>query len=215
MQSALPNYANIQSTYNNGATSASDLLAIFKIQLELLFNKKVPAAELIFYPNGGNTLTSEFWGLLPFARGNTHIAGGDVSTNPKIDLVYFMQPWDAQVQVADAKYIRRLFGTSPLKGIVTSESSPGTGTVGANANDAVWGNWIKGSMRSNYHLLSTAVMLPRSKGGVVSPRLKVYGTTNVRVVDASVVPFQLCGHLLSTLYAVAERAADLIKADNK
>ncbi len=44
-------------------------------------------------------------------------------------------------------------------------------------------------------------------------RLKVYGTENVRVVDASVLPFQLVGHLTSTLYAVAERAADFIKED--
>jgi choline dehydrogenase-like flavoprotein len=54
-------------------------------------------------------------------------------------------------------------------------------------------------------------MLPRDKGGVVNTDLRVYGTKNVRVVDASVVPFQLCGHLTSTLYAVAEKAADLIK----
>ena len=54
-------------------------------------------------------------------------------------------------------------------------------------------------------------MLPRDKGGVVGPDLRVYGTKNVRVVDASVVPFQLCGHLTSTLYALAERASDLIK----
>jgi len=50
-------------------------------------------------------------------------------------------------------------------------------------------------------------------GGVVSDRLMVHGTSNVRVVDASVLPFQMCGHLTSTLYAVAERAADLIKED--
>lgn len=65
--------------------------------------------------------------------------------------------------------------------------------------------------RSNFHPVGTASMLPRNRGGVVSPELKVYGTKNVRVVDASVLPFQLCGHLTSTLYAVAEKAADMIK----
>lgn len=55
-------------------------------------------------------------------------------------------------------------------------------------------------------------MLPRNLGGVVSPELKVYGTSNVRVVDASVLPFQVCGHLTSTLYAMAEKAAEIIKA---
>lgn len=54
-------------------------------------------------------------------------------------------------------------------------------------------------------------MMARELGGVVDPELRVYGTANVRVVDASVLPFQVCGHLTSTLYAVAERAAEIIK----
>ena len=54
-------------------------------------------------------------------------------------------------------------------------------------------------------------MLPREKGGVVDADLKVYGTENVRGIDASSIPFQVCGHLTSTVYAVAEKAADIIK----
>lgn len=54
-------------------------------------------------------------------------------------------------------------------------------------------------------------MMPKEVGGVVDNSLKVYGTTNVRVVDGSVLPFQVCGHLQATIYAVAERAADIIK----
>ncbi|KAL4934296.1 uncharacterized protein BDV17DRAFT_4563 [Aspergillus undulatus] len=53
-------------------------------------------------------------------------------------------------------------------------------------------------------------MLPRELGGVVDSNLIVYGTQNVRV-DASVFPAQISGHLTSLVYAVAERAADLIK----
>jgi choline dehydrogenase len=65
---------------------------------------------------------------------------------------------------------------------------------------------------SNYHPIGTAAMMARELGGVVDPTLKVYGTSNVRVVDASVLPMQVSGHLTSTIYAVAERAADIIKA---
>lgn len=54
-------------------------------------------------------------------------------------------------------------------------------------------------------------MMARDLGGVVDPALKVYGTSNVRVVDASILPLQISGHLTATLYAVAERASELIK----
>jgi choline dehydrogenase len=54
-------------------------------------------------------------------------------------------------------------------------------------------------------------MMSRELGGVVDPELIVYGTLNVRVVDASVLPAQISGHLTATLYAVAERASDIIR----
>lgn len=53
--------------------------------------------------------------------------------------------------------------------------------------------------------------MARDLGGVVDTNLSVYGVDNVRVVDASVIPFQVCGHLTATIYAIAERAADAIK----
>lgn len=56
-------------------------------------------------------------------------------------------------------------------------------------------------------------MMSKDLGGVLNSRLKVYGTKNVRVVDASVMPFQVSGHLTGTLYAIAEKASDMIKED--
>jgi choline dehydrogenase len=72
-------------------------------------------------------------------------------------------------------------------------------------------------------------MLPLDKGGVVDATLKVYGTEGLRVVDASgkhnifrtltilmilvVIPISLCAHLMGPTYAIAEKAADMIKAN--
>jgi choline dehydrogenase len=62
----------------------------------------------------------------------------------------------------------------------------------------------------NHHAIGTAAMMSRDLGGVVDPELRVYGTTNVRVIDASVIPIQISGHLTATIYAIANRASDII-----
>lgn len=67
----------------------------------------------------------------------------------------------------------------------------------------------------NAHPIGTASMMSRELGGVVDPELRVYGTANVRVVDASVLPTQFSGHLTATIYAVAERASDIIKQNSR
>ena len=210
--SALPQYASTVAAASNNASTAANLQAIFKIQHSLIFTSKVPIAEILVYPSG-TSLTSEYWALLPFARGSVHINSSNPSTAPVINPNYFMLDWDAQGQTGVAKFIRKLFATAPLSKLVSKENSPGLTTVPASASDATWTTYLKSAFRSNYHFVSSAVMMPQASGGVVNPRLLVYGTSNVRVVDASVLPYQLCGHLMSTLYAVAERASDLIKAD--
>lgn len=52
--------------------------------------------------------------------------------------------------------------------------------------------------------------MPQSSGGVVSPNLKVYGTSNVRVVDLSVAPLHVSSHTQTVAYAIAEMASNMI-----
>ena len=56
-------------------------------------------------------------------------------------------------------------------------------------------------------------MMSKDIGGVVDSNLKVYGTRNLRVVDASIFPLIPRGNIQTSVYAVAEKAADIIKAD--
>ncbi|KLU87079.1 hypothetical protein MAPG_06084 [Magnaporthiopsis poae ATCC 64411] len=56
-------------------------------------------------------------------------------------------------------------------------------------------------------------MLPRELGGVVDQQLKVYGVKKLRIVDGSIMPTLPGANTCQTVYAVAEKAADLIKAD--
>lgn len=211
VRDALPALAAEIAAQNNNATNASTLLGLLQVQHSLLFDAQVPIAEILHVP--AQHFGSEYWGTLPFARGNIHITSSDPNTPTAINPNYFMFDFDLEVQVGVAKFFRRLFATGELSKIAGEELQPGTAIVADSASDDVWADWVKDSWRPNFHVMSTAIMMPREMGGVVSERLRVYGTKNVRVVDASVVPFQVYGHLTSTIYAIAERASDLIKED--
>ena len=50
-------------------------------------------------------------------------------------------------------------------------------------------------------------------GDTVDSHLRVYGVKGLRVADASIFPNHVSGNICSSVYAVAEKAADIIKAD--
>lgn len=50
-------------------------------------------------------------------------------------------------------------------------------------------------------------------GDALDSRLRVKGAQNLRVVDASAFPGNVSGNIASTVYALAEKAADMIKED--
>lgn len=65
-------------------------------------------------------------------------------------------------------------------------------------------DWVSGE----YHPCGSCAM-----GDVVDSKLKVKGVDGLRVVDASVFPNHVSGNIVSSVYAVAEKAADIVKAD--
>jgi choline dehydrogenase-like flavoprotein len=61
------------------------------------------------------------------------------------------------------------------------------------------------------HESGTCAMLPLELGGVVGPDLLVHKVKGISVVDSSIIPLIPSTNLCATVYAVAEKAADLIK----
>ena len=64
-----------------------------------------------------------------------------------------------------------------------------------------------------HHACGTCAMKPENRGGVVDSRFRVHGIRNLRVVDASVFP-RIPGYFIVTpIYMIAEKAADVILDD--
>jgi choline dehydrogenase len=62
---------------------------------------------------------------------------------------------------------------------------------------------------SAYHPSCTCAMGTHAKA-VTDPRLRVHGVENLRVVDASVMPYVTNGNIYAPVMMIAEKAADLI-----
>jgi choline dehydrogenase-like flavoprotein len=78
--------------------------------------------------------------------------------------------------------------------------------------DQDFANFTIENLNTEWHPLGTASLGPLGEGGVVSDDLIVYGTSNLRVVDASVIPMHIGAHIQTTVYAIAEKASDIITA---
>ena len=148
----------------------------------------------------------------PLSRGSVHIVSADPTVYPAIDPNYLSHPLDLFVLSQAMLHLQQVARTAPLSTHLKEGGhvfQPGFYELDEQNVEA----FVKNSFSSEYHPMGTCAMGPREEGGVVSERMVVHGTSNLRVVDASVFPLQVRGNLASLVYAVAERAADFIKAD--
>lgn len=120
----------------------------------------------------------------PLTRGTVHIRSSNISESPELDPRYLSNSYDLQTLVEGGKFARKIAQTEPLASLLVSEYTPGLSAV---QTDDEWTQYARDAMRTIFHYSGTCAMLPKEDGGVVDPGLKVWGTTNLRVVDASIV----------------------------
>lgn len=143
----------------------------------------------------------------PLSRGRTHITSNDPSAFPAVDPAYWSHPLDMAAHVAGIKLARKMLTTPPMDSIYQGEFEPGAD----KQTDEAIAEWLRGVVGSDNHETGSLSMLPKELGGVVDTSLRVYGLSNVRVADASIIPFPVSAHLSSTVYAIGEKAANLIQ----
>ena len=150
----------------------------------------------------------------PLSRGSVHIRSASIKDKPTIDPNFLNHPMDLEVFAYHLQFLESLSTTEPLKSLLKPQGLRIPEWAPTRPDLEAAKDYLGQTVTAGWHPVGTCAMRPRDKGGVVNERLIVHGTTNLRVVDASIMPLICRGNTQSTVYAVAERAADLIKEDH-
>ena len=148
----------------------------------------------------------------PFSHGNIHIKSKSPTDLPLLDPKFMSHPLDPEIMGRHMMALEQIFATEPIASLI----KPGGRRLPLGSDLSTLEKakeHCRRNLRSTSHPCGTCAMLPEEKGGVVDTRLRVYGVKGLRIVDASVFPMVPRGNIQSSVYAVAERAADLIKED--
>jgi choline dehydrogenase-like flavoprotein len=147
----------------------------------------------------------------PISTGTAHISSSDPSALPTVDLAYLNQPLDLELHARHLMYLETIAATPPFSSLLKPGGKRNDPATVLNGDLERAKALARSSVTSNWHYCGTCAMAPRDKGGVVDTSLRVYGVKGLRVVDASVFPFVPQSNLQTLVYAVAERASDIIK----
>ena len=139
----------------------------------------------------------------PASRGRVTLVSADPLRPARIDPGYLTAAADADVLRRGVDLARAIAATASCRAAgIGAEVLPGASPTLAH---------IRQHANTAFHPVGTC-RLGSDAGAVVDPWLRVVGVSGLRVVDASVMPTTVAGNAQAAVFAIAERAADFIRA---
>ena len=142
----------------------------------------------------------------PTSRGSIELQSSDTRIPPKIKMNYLSTEEDRQIAGKSLKIVRKIvLDSEAYKDHQPEELRPGINITDNEQLAAEAGKFAN----TIFHPVSTCRMGNDEKA-VVSDKLKVHGLENLRIVDASVMPYITSGNTNAPTIMIAEKGADLI-----
>jgi choline dehydrogenase len=206
---------------SNGAVLAVTKRSVEQRELPDLFCFALLGLFRGYFPSYSKLLSSNLnyltWAILKAhtvnRAGEVTLRSADPRDTPVINFRYFDEGDDAAGEdlhsvVEGIKFVRQLTQNLKDHGLIEAEELPGEhvqsdADLAAFVRDQAWG----------HHASCTCAIGNQDAGGVLTSDFKVHGVTALRVVDASVFPRIPGFFIVSAVYMIAEKAADVILAD--
>jgi choline dehydrogenase-like flavoprotein len=147
------------------------------------------------------TLTTSI--LKPTSRGKVALRSARPDAKPRIYHNYLATEKDRATMVESVRLAMDLFAQPNLSKVRRAPFS-----VPASDAETDIMAFIEQRTGTNYHPTSTCAI-----GSVVDPDLRVFNTEGLRVADASVMPSIVRGNTNAAVIAIAEKAADILLAN--
>ena len=178
--------------------------ALPDLQLHFVIGKLIDHGRK---PTVGHGYSCHVCLLRPKSRGSLTLASADPFAAPAIDPNFLAERDDIERLVRGFRLMRGILNQPALAAFRGRELAASAGA----RSDAQIEAFIRDHADTIYHPVGSCRM-GRGAMDVVDAALRVHGLQGLRVIDASIMPSIVGGNTNAPVIAIAEKAADLIKA---
>ncbi|MBB5167552.1 GMC family oxidoreductase [Mycobacterium sp. AZCC_0083] len=189
------NHGEVMGVLRTAANSGAPDLQILFVDSAAVIGLDVPDTYLI-----------GVCALQPHSRGTVRLAGRGPELAPIVDPNFLGDDRDMHTMLEGFRIAREIGNAPALDSWRAEEFAPGPSV---NDEQSLRG-FVRATTASYYHPVGTCAM-GETDESVVDSALRVHGLDGLRVVDASVMPSLPSNNTVATVYAIAERGAELIR----
>ena len=146
--------------------------------------------------------------LQPRSIGTVHIGSNDPLQQAVMDPRYLSAEDDVRLFMHGIRIARHIAQSPSLQQLIVRETRPG---AEVREEEALWEYW-RATTATSWHTVGTCKMGIDSMA-VVDPELRVFGISNLRVIDSSICPTIPSTNTNAPTLAIAEKGAAMVLED--